>query len=262
MVKFLSKLFSSSKEYILVISGWWARWAYALGIMKWLEELWLDKNIKAVYGVSAGAIVGSYRAAGYSARETYEKFIDLFAFGVQKINLLPKKSLLRGDFLKKTFSQDLPANFEKLQKTLYIGATDAKKAEYILFNEGELIGPLIGSMSIPGIFEPIAFKNMLLMDWWTINNFPVDIAKKKYPQAEIIGIALNKFQENQPLKNIFDTLTVWFEILLRGQTMEKCHLVDHLFYRSLSATILDTKEKDMRKIFQEGYFDCLGHFKK
>jgi hypothetical protein len=36
--------------------------------------------------------------------------------------------------------------------------------------------------------------------------------------------------------------------------------VDHLFYRQLDARILDTKEKDMRKIFKQGYDDCLEHF--
>jgi hypothetical protein len=28
----------------------------------------------------------------------------------------------------------------------------------------------------------------------------------------------------------------------------------------LDARILDTKEKDMRKIFKQGYDDCLEHF--
>lgn len=56
---------------------------------------------------------------------------------------------------------------------------------------------------------------MLLVDGGTINNFPVEEAKEKYPNQEIIGIALNKFQENQPIKNIFDSLTIGYEILLR-----------------------------------------------
>ncbi len=42
-----------------------------------------------------------------------------------------------------------------------------------------------------------------------------------------------------------------YELLLRGQLVGKFDLVDHLFYRRLDASILDTKEKDMRKIFKE-----------
>ncbi|MEI8091089.1 MAG: hypothetical protein WCG98_02310 [bacterium] len=88
------------------------------------------------------------------------------------------------------------------------------------------------------------------------------MAKKKYPNNEIIGIALNKFTENQPIKNIFDNLMMGYELLLRGQLVGKFDLVNHLFYRQLSASILDTKSKDMRKIFKEGYQDCLDHFQK
>jgi NTE family protein len=132
----------------------------------------------------------------------------LFSFGVRKINLLPKKSLIKNDFLTKTFTADLPADFSTLKKKLYIGATNTNKAEYVLFDSGPLVAPLMGSMAIPGIFEPIAFQDMLLVDGGTINNFPVDIARKKFPTTEIIGIALNKFTENQKIINIFDSLSM------------------------------------------------------
>jgi predicted acylesterase/phospholipase RssA len=40
----------------------------------------MDSQIKAIFGVSAGAIIGAYRAAGYPARKSYEHFSDLFSF--------------------------------------------------------------------------------------------------------------------------------------------------------------------------------------
>ena len=120
----------------------------------------------------------------------------------------------------------------------------------------------MGSMAIPGVFEAVTYQDMLLVDGGTINNFPVDIARKAYPKDKIIGIALNKFKENQPIKTIFDSLMMGYELLFRGQLVGKFDLVDHLFYKALSATILDTKESDMRKIFKEGYEDCLAHFQK
>ena len=265
MATLISKMFSKStngKEYVLVISWWWARWAYAIGILHALEKLGIDKQIKAVYGVSAGAIVWSYRCAGYPAWEIFDIFVELFSFGVSKINLLPKKCLIKNDFLKKTFSADLPVNFADLKKKLYIGATNTNKAEYVMFDSGPLVAPLMGSMAIPGIFEAIACQDMSLVDGGTINNFPVDIAKKKYPNAEIIGIALNKFTENQKITNIFDSLSMWYELLFRWQLVGKFDMVDHLFYRQLDAAILDTKEKDMRKIFKQWYDDALAHFQK
>lgn len=98
------------------------------------------------------------------------------------------------------------------------------------------------------------------MDGGATNNFPVNIAKKRYPKNEIIGIALNKFIENQKIDNVFDTLSVSFEILLRHNTLEHMHLVDHLFYKNLQLKVLDTSKKRMQKAYVDGYKDCLNYF--
>lgn len=100
------------------------------------------------------------------------------------------------------------------------------------------------------------------MDGGTTNNFPVDVVKKKYPKDEIIGIALNKFQENQKIENVLDNLSVAFEILLRNNTIENLPLVDHLFYSNVAIKILDTDKKKMKKAYDQGYRECMKHFKK
>ena len=99
------------------------------------------------------------------------------------------------------------------------------------------------------------------MDGGAINNFPVNIAKKRYPQNDIIGIALNKFKENQIIKDIIDALSISFEILLRHSTIEHMHLVKHLFYKDLPLKVLETSKKHMHKAYLEGYKDCMRHFK-
>ena len=260
MFNFL-KTFSNKKEYVLVISWWGARGAYALGVLKWLEELGMDKQIKAIYGVSAWAIIGAYWAAGYTAWDIYERFVDMFSFGITKINFLPKASLLKTDFLKKIFTQDLPDQFEKLGTPLFVGAADAGTAEFQLFSKGNIVEPLLGSMAIPGIFPHVPYNDMQLVDGGTLNNFPIDIAKANYPKHKIIGIALNKFHPHQKISTIFDTLLIGFDLLLKAQVVNKFTFVDHLFYRDLGVKVLDTKERDMRRIFQLGLDDCLQHFK-
>lgn len=120
---------------------------------------------------------------------------------------------------------------------------------------------LLGSMAIPGIFPVVDHGKYTLMDGGLTNNFPVDIAKKKYPNNKIIGIALNKFQQNQKIKTILDTLSVSFEILLRHDTVENMSVVDHIFYKPLGLTVLDTSRKKMQKAYLDGYKDCITHFK-
>ncbi|MFA6255835.1 MAG: patatin-like phospholipase family protein [Candidatus Absconditabacterales bacterium] len=257
------KLFSflhPKKKYTLVISGGGTRGFYALGILKGLEKLGYKDKIEAIYGVSAGAIVGSYRAAGYSAQEIYDIFFDKRSFGISSINIFSKKSLLKLNYFEKRFTQNLPKKITDLKIKTYIGTTDVKTGKFLLFDEGDLIPILLGSMSIPGIFPVIHYQNHILMDGGATNNFPVDLAKQRYPKNKIIGIALNKFQENQKIKSIFDNLSVSFEILLRHHTVENMGFVEHLFYKDLSLKVLDIKKKNMHKAYLQGYEDCIEHF--
>ena len=82
-----------------------------------------------------------------------------------------------------------------------------------------------------------------------------------YPKHEMIGIALNKFKEGQPIKNIFDNLSISYEILMRHHTIENMDIVDHLFYKELPLKVLDIRKKNMHKAYLEGYKDCISRFK-
>lgn len=258
----IKKIIPFKKRYTLVISWWGMRWFYAVGVLKWLEECWLKQNISAIYGVSAWAIVASYRAAGYTAEQIYDIFMNHNSFGLSSINLLTKQSLLKLNSFEKMFYKDLPKDFSDLQIKTYIWTTDINKGTFRIFDKGSIVPALLWSVSIPGVFPVVHYQNHVLMDGWATNNFPVDVAKKRYPKNEIIGIALNKYKEHQNIKNIFDTLSVSFEILLRNHTIENMGIVDHLFYTDIPLKVLDTNKKNMQKAYMQGYDDCMKYFKK
>jgi predicted acylesterase/phospholipase RssA len=258
ILSFLSK----KKEYVLVISWWWSRWFYALWILKWLEELWLKGRIKAIYGVSAGAILASYRSAGFSAEEIFDIFFHARPFSLTSFNLLSKKSLLKTNYFENQFKKDLPKKISDLKIKTYIWVTNATTGKYVLFDKGDLPTILLGSMSIPIVFPAVKYKDSYLMDGWATNNFPADLAKKKYPSTEIIGIALNKFKDNQKIETIINAVSVSFEILLRNSTVEYLPFVDHLFYKKIPLNVLDINTKKMKKVYNDGYKDCIAYFKK
>lgn len=260
-MKLFSFLSKKRKKYTLVISWWGTRGFYALGILKWLEELGYKERIEAIYGVSAWALIGTYWSAGYSAQEIYDLFFDERSFGISSINILSRQSLLRPNYLEKKFTKDLPQNITDLKIPMYIWTTDTNTGTFQLFDTGKLIPILLGSIAIPGIFPVVQYQNYILMDGWASNNFPVDRAKKRYPNNKIIGIALNKFKEHQKIKTIFDNLSVSFEILLRNHTIENMWNVDHLFYKDIPLNVLDINKKNMHKAYLEGHKDCIEHFK-
>lgn len=260
-MKLFPFLFRKRKKYTLVISWWGTRGFYALGILKWLEELGYKERIEAIYGVSAWALIGSYWSAGYSAQEIYDTFLNEPSFGISSLNILSRQSLLRPNYLEKKFTKDLPQDITDLKIPIYIWTTDTNTGTFKLFTTGDLIPILLGSIAIPGIFPVVQYQNYVLMDGWASNNFPVDRAKKKYPNNEIIGIALNKFKEYQKIKTIFDNLSVSFEILLRNHTIENMDNVDHLFYKDIPLGVLDSNKKNMHKAYLDGYTDCIEYFK-
>ncbi len=259
VLSFLSK---KQKKYVLVISWWGTRGFYGLWVLKALEELWLHHRIKAIYGVSAGAMLASYRAAWYSADEIFDIFIHTKKFlNIYALNLLSKKSLLKSDGLYDQFKKDLPKDISQLSKKVYIGATDTNTGTFKLFSKGELPKILLGSIAIPGIFPAISYEKYILIDGGVTNNFPVDIAKKTYPKDEIIGISLNTFKQNQPIRTVIDALTITFEIFVRNSAIERRNIVDHPFYNTTAIRVLDRDTSKMKKAFDQGYRECLNHFK-
>ena len=265
-MNFISNLFTKkSAKYTLVISGGGVRWFYALGILKALEELGLTDKIEAIYWVSAGAIIGAYWAAGHTAQEIYDVFINFAKnklLSWKNIGILNKKSLLSSDLIKDQFKSDLPKTFGELKKKLYIGAVDTNKAKFHLFEEGNILDPLLGSMSIPGIFPAISHLGLSLVDGGVLNNFPVDLARTTYPKNKLIWIHLNQFLEDQKITSVFDGLSLTYEILLRWPSIAKFEIPDHLFSRQLNIKVLSLDTKEMEKIFLLGYADCMKEFGK
>ncbi len=259
-MKIFQHLFQKKRK-TLVISWGWVRWFYALWVLKALEDLNKKKEISSIYGVSAGAIIGAYRSAGYSADWIFERFSKVSLFGLKTLNLLSKKSLLKNDFIQHIFEEDLPKTFKELYIPLAIWTTDTKTGKYILYKKESLIPPLLGSMSIPGIFSPISFQWHTLMDGGLINNFPVDLAKKDHPSNRIIWIFLNKFTENQKTSSLIGNLSLSYEILMRAREIEKFDLVDDLFYEDIPVSLLSTNKQHMKSIFDMGYKNGIKTFK-
>jgi predicted acylesterase/phospholipase RssA len=117
-------------------------------------------------------------------------------------------------------------------------------------------------MAIPGIFPAIKYWKYSLVDWWVLNNFPVDIAKQHYPNHEIIWIALNKFQTNQNIKTPLDNLQVTLEVIMRSKLLENTNIVDYLFYKDLPISVLSINKKQMHEAFALWHEDWIKMFKK
>ena len=258
----LPRLKHKHKRKILVISWWWARWTYALWVLKALEELWIDKQIDAIYWVSIWAIVWSVRLNWMRAEEIFEIITNLSITDFYWREILKKSWwLISNKKIKTLLDKYLPASFEDLRIPFYAWCVDTNTAEYKLFNSWNLRKIVLGSMAIPWIFPAVKYWEYSLEDWWVLNNFPVDIAKKHYPKHEVIWIALNKFKTNQKIISTIDNLQVTLEVIMRSKLIENTKLVDYLFYKDLPISVLSLDKKQMHEAFALWYKDWIKMFK-
>lgn len=263
LIQKVIKLFKRNKKKVLVISWWGFRWLYAVGILKWLEELWLDKEINTVFWVSIGSIIGGLRCGWKKADEILKLFLDLSVDKFYGKEIFGKTWwLLSNKKIKNMICEYIPDSFDKLDKKLYVWAVDTNKAVYKLFEKWDLQNAILGSMSIPWVFPPVQYWDDLLVDGGVLNNFPVDLAKKLYPYNEIIGIALNKFEENQKITTSWENLSVCYDVIMRSKLIENTKLVDHLFYREVPVPVLSLNKKKLQSAFDMWYADCMAMFGK
>lgn len=221
-----------------------------------MEEKGVKNQIDALFGVSAGALLASYRSAGYSADEILNRFLKSeFLSLSQNINLIPKNSLLKNTILKKQLESELPATFEELKIPIFVGCSEVETGSNILLSEGTLCSALLGTIAIPGIFPAIEREGKVLIDGGVTNNFPTDLARMHFSSHKIIGISLNKYRNKPKLKNILDTLMISFEMMLRKDIEEKGAIADIFFCRSLDTPVLEFNKQKLKRLFQLGYED-------
>ncbi|MEI7557649.1 MAG: hypothetical protein WCJ45_02110 [bacterium] len=65
-------------------------------------------------------MIGSYRAAGYSAQEIYDIYFGVNPFGLASINIFSKESILNLDYFEEKFTKDLPKKITDLKIKTYI----------------------------------------------------------------------------------------------------------------------------------------------
>lgn len=187
----------------LVLSGGGMRGAAHIGVIKALEEHGISPT--HISGTSAGAIVGALYAAGISWSDMlhFFKTTNIFRtnrYAFNKPGFIDTEKFY--DDFKVFFPKD---DFSVLKKKLFITATNLTEGTLKIFSKGQLIRPVIGSASFPGLFTPTEINGKFYIDGGVLNNFPVEPLKKHCDK--IIGVFVNPL-EKIGIENIKHSFTV------------------------------------------------------
>lgn len=187
----------------LVLSGGGIKGVAHIGAIKALEEHGIYPT--HISGSSAGAVVGTFYAAGYSPNEMLDFFkkIQLFNFSRYAFR---KPGFIDTDKFYADFKKYFPVdNFNVLQKKLFITTVDILNGHIKVFDKGPLIKPFLASSAFPGIFSPVLINESVYADGGILDNFPLDPLKSTCNQ--IIGIYVNPVVKTKTSK-LKSSLTV------------------------------------------------------
>lgn len=168
------KKFKKKHKVGLCLSGGGARGFSYIGVFKALEELGI--KFDAVAGTSAGSLFGAMFATGISADEMIEKTKNIKTkdFRSSKLGFLPSKMDRLHETLTKVFGK---TKIEDLKIPYFAVAVDLKTGKEVHFVSGDLCTIITGSCAIPGVFIPVKYKNMTLIDGGVSNNIPADVLR-------------------------------------------------------------------------------------
>ncbi len=160
----------------LALGGGGARGIGHIGALKAFEELGVKFDYIA--GTSAGSVVGGLYAFGKSASE-----IEALAKSLKRKDitknfipfLKPAKTERLEDLLNAAFG-DLTV-FSEMKIPLSVVCTDLKTGKEVDFDYGNVSKVISGSCAVPGIFSPVVYENMHLVDGGLRNNVPADVVK-------------------------------------------------------------------------------------
>jgi len=213
-------LFSQKQPKVgLVLSGGGAKGFAHVSILKEIEKAGVQ--VDYIGGTSMGSIVGGLYAAGYSANQIEEtiKNVDFLKLLQDKIPRrekplfkkqhgekyaisLPTKNgsiglplgLSKGqnvlNFLTELLAPvDEVTDFSKLPIPFYCVATNIETGAEEILEKGSLPLALRASAAFPSLLNPVEIDGKLMVDGGVVNNFPVDIMKKKDVDL-IIGVSV------------------------------------------------------------------------
>lgn len=276
----------------LVLSGGAFKCSAFIGCLKFLEENNHVSNIKNVIGSSAGSIIACLYCLGFTADAMRDIFIKSFALYTNReldsdvenmFDFIDKMGIEDAEVISKMLSDILLNKYnvseisfielaKKTGKNLIITGSNLSlvKTDYFSVNthpDMSIYQAIRISISIPYIFKPVIFNEMLYTDASLFNNFPLDFFDSKIPYQNTISILLETKNTIDIKKlNIFNYTRVLFDAVfykLNGEYktgIEKNNIIIKINFEDNSFDFgAKINENMLDKYIEQGYTYIVKH---
>ena len=215
----------------LVLSAGGAKGLAYIGVIKVLEAHGIP--IHCVTGSSAGALIGGIYASGTSIKAMEKVALSIGYRDLAKLidPIKPSVALIKGEKIMKFISNNLSQKkIEDFKIEFACVATDLFTGKKVVFFKGDALLAIRASISVPGVFKPVLYHGMCLVDGGLVDPLPVDVAKSMNANIIIAVNVINiprlneKYAENPENLKVKDVLTASLKIFERriiDLTLEK-----------------------------------------
>lgn len=178
-----------------------------VGFLKALEENGIKPDFIA--GTSIGSVVGAFYAIGYSPDYMLKVALGLKSRDILDLSPLAIKN---GTLLKSKKMAAILRRFLKDEQIEYLDipfacvGLDIISGKKVVFDQGDLALAVQASSSIPMVFAPVEYENMLVADGCPVARVPVEEVRKMGADVVVAVDVLGGVHEMEELKSIFGYL--------------------------------------------------------
>ncbi|ADG05877.1 patatin-like phospholipase family protein [Kyrpidia tusciae] len=214
----------------LALGGGAVRGLAHIGVLKVLKRRGIPVDFIA--GTSIGGAVGGLVAAGIDIEEIEDfilsrRWYRLVDVGVGKGGIL-SGNRLRGALVELMKQKGLDnMRIEQLPIPFRAVSVDLVTGKPFVWERGRLILAIRATTSIPGIFAPVAYKGMVLVDGGVLNNLPADLVRQAGVDR-VIAVDVEREHETREPRNMLEVLYRSYTIMsvaLRRSNLRYADLV-------------------------------------
>ncbi len=204
-----------------------ARGLAHIGVLEVLEEHGIPIDIVA--GTSMGSVVGCLFANGASGKMIHGLAQQICSMEYHKLFdiTLPRLGLIRGqrvDMIIRTLTGDRMIEQMKLPFAAVSACLEDGTAR--VFKSGKAAEAVRASISIPGVFEPVALDGKTYVDGGVLDRVPVGVAREMGADFVIaVDVGYRGGSRTTP-KNIIDVMISSFELQEWEATRDRVSTAD------------------------------------
>ena len=194
-------------DIAVALGGGGSRGYSHIGVLRRLEKE--GYQVRALAGTSAGGIIGTLYAAGYTPDEMESRLLKLDQSKLFGRSNGQGPSILGLAGANKVLEELLgEITFEKLNIPCAVVAVDIKSAQEVVLHEGCVLDAVLATIAIPSIFPPQTIGEHQLVDGATLDPVPVSVARSLAPNLPILAVVLTPQmgQERVPLSLRFPSV--------------------------------------------------------